>query len=144
MKTLSILNTLPLAGILAMSLSLAPAVTLADDDRGRGRDHVYKKHDGGKHHYREHRRASRDHGAHKRGYHKGHKHGHKHHSHKHHGHKHHRHGHSHRGHSHRDHGHRHVDRVIVHNYYDDWNDYDRFRLMLGLHFDNVDLIYRDY
>jgi hypothetical protein len=34
--------------------------------------------------------------------------------------------------------------VIVHKHYDDWHDYDRFRLLLGLHFDNVDLIYRDY
>lgn len=140
MNTFSMLKTLPLVGILALSLGLTPVVTMADDEK-RGRDHVYKKHDGGKHHYREHRRLNRDHGRPKHGY--------KHHSHKHHGHKHHRydhkhHGHSYRRHEHHGHGYRHVDRIIVHNHYDDWDDYDRFRLLLGLHFDNIDLVYRDY
>ena len=146
MNTISMLKTLPLVGILALSLGLTPVVTMADDER-RGRDHVYKKHDGGKHHYREHRRLNRDHDRSRHGHHKSHKHGHKHNSHRHHEHKHHRHdhhGHSHHGHKHYGRGHRHVDRVIVHNYYDDWDDYDRFRLLLGLHFDNIDLIYRGY
>lgn len=148
MNTISMLKMLPLAGILTMSLGLAPAVTIADDgDRGRGRDHVYKKHDGGKHYYREHRRLNRDHGRPKHGHHKGHRHDHKHDGRKHHGHKHRRHDHKHLGQGHRGHkhhGHKHVDRVIVHNHYDDWDDYDRFGLLLGLHFDNIDLIYRDY
>ena len=137
MNTISMLRTLPLVGVLALSLGLTPTVTMADDER-RGRDQVYKKHDGGKHHYREHRRLNRDHGRPKHGHHRSHKHN----IHKHHGHKHH--GHSHRRHKHHGHGHRHIDRVIVHNYYDDWYDYDRFRLLLGLHFDNIDLVYRDY
>ncbi|MGB5276509.1 MAG: hypothetical protein WBO73_14925 [Gammaproteobacteria bacterium] len=138
MKKLSRLKTLPLAGLLAMGLGLGsvlpPAVSMADDHRGRGHDRVYKKHDGGKSHQREYRQTHRGGKGHRAydhrpysGHHKGHKHGH---------------GHKHYGHQHR--GHKHVDHVIVHNHYDDWNDYDRFRLLLGLHFNNVDLIYRDY
>jgi hypothetical protein len=145
MKKLSTLKTLPLIGLLAMGLAL-PAVSMADRDDHRGRDHVYKKHDGGKGHKREHRRIHRDGKGqrdHSRHYSKGHKHGghnkhvysrHYKHGHKHYGHKGHRHG----------HGHKHVDHVVVHNHYDDWDDYDRLRLMLGLHFDNIDIIYRDY
>lgn len=144
MKTLSTLKTLPLIGLLAMGLALTPVVSMADDDnRGRGKDRVYQKYDGGKGHYRDsarsHRRDkgayNRGHGHKKgfaRGHYKGHKNvvnnyyssGHKHHGHKHHG-----------------HGHKHVDHVIVHDHY---SSYDPFRLMLGLHLDNIDIIYRDY
>ena len=150
MKTLSALKTLPLIGLLATGLALAPMVSIADDDdRGRGKDRVYKKYDGGKGHYRDgHRSHRRDHGHYKRGHShsKDHKHGivtqayskHRKHGHKHHGYAHHTHGHKHYGHSH--HGHRHVDTVVVH----DHRDYDPFRLLLGLHFDNIDIIYRDY
>ena len=153
MKTLSTLKTLPLIGLLAMGLALAPAVTIADDDRGRGKGRVYQKHDGGKGHHREHRKSHRDgkghrdHGHYKKhGRHKGHSHGsikhaynHSRHGHKH-GHKHH--GHKHHGHKHHGHGHRHADYVVVHDHY--YDDYDPFRLMLGLHFDNIDIIYRDF
>lgn len=145
MKTLSALKTLPLIGLLATGLALAPmAATAGDDDRGRGKDRVYQKYDGGKGHYRDgHRSHRRDHGQYKRGHghSKGHKHGivrqayskHRKHGHKHHGYAHHTHGHKHQG-------HRHVDTVVVHDYHD----YDPFRLMLGLHFDNIDIIYRDF
>ena len=143
MKKLTTLKTLPLIGLLAIGMSL-PAVSMADDDkRGRGHDRVYKKHDGGKGHQREHRRIHRDskgHRDHGRHYSKGHKHG----GHKHVYNKYYNHGHKHYGHKHHGHGHKHVDHVVVHNHYDDWHDYDRLRLMLGLHFDNIDIIYRDY
>lgn len=147
MKIRSTLKTLPLIGLLAMGLTLTPAMSIADDDdRGRGRDHVYKKHDGGKGHYRDHSRSHRrDLGHKKHGHsHKGHKHrGHKHayNSHRKHGHKHHGYKHHDHGHRHVDHGHRHVDTVVVHDHH---YDYDPFRLLLGLHFDNIDIIYRDF
>jgi len=148
MKTLSTLKALPLIGLLAMGLTLAPAASMADDDdRGRGKDRVYQKHDSGKGHYRDgHRSHRRDHGHYKRGYShkKGHKHGgHKHvyNSHRKHGHKHHGYSHHSHGHKHRHHGHRHVDTVVVHDHH---YDYDPFRLLLGLHFDNIDIIYRDF
>ena len=151
MKTFKTLKTLPLIGALAMGMALAPAVSMADDDdRGRGKGRVYQKHDGGKGHYhrgvrkydRDRHKYHRGHGHHKGlaggvariGKHHGHKHvynSHYRHGHKHHGHKHHGHG----------HGHRHTDYVIVHDHY---RDYDPFRLMLGLHFDNIDIIYRDF
>ena len=144
MKTLKTLKTLPLIGLLATGLALAPMASIADDDhRGRGKDRVYQKYDGGKGHYRDgHRSHRRDHGIVNRAHSHKHKHrGHKHvynthrkHGHTHHGYAHHRHGHKH-------HGHRHVDTVIVHDHY---YDYDPFRLMLGLHFDNIDIIYRDF
>ena len=156
MKKLSLLKTLPLVGLLALGLSM-PAVSLAEKDHGRGKDRVHKKHDGGNGHksHRDKGHYDRGHGhkkAHKRGHYKGNKHGHRK------GHKHaynkswgHGHGHKHHGHTHKvyrphrhDHGHKHVDRVIVHDHYDHLGDYDRFRLMLGLHFDNIDIIFRDY
>jgi hypothetical protein len=158
MKTLSTLKTLPLIGLLAMGLTLAPVVSTADDgDRGRGKDRVYQKHDGGKGHYRDagksHRRdkghyerghkkgyAQGHNKAHKKAHKKGHKyvqshnrgHGYKHHKH---------HGHTHNVYRPHHHGHGHVDHVIVHDYY---SSYDPFRLMLGLHLDNIDIIYRDF
>ena len=162
MKTLSTLKTLPLIGLLAMGLTLAPAVSLAGDD-DRGRDRVYQKHDGGKGKYRDHDRSHRrDYGhkkhgqSHKKSHKKSHKHGgnkHVYKSHRKHGDKHayssHRkHGHKHggytrhdHGHRHVNHGHRHVDTVVVRDHH---YDYDPFRLMLGLHFDNIDIIYRDF
>jgi hypothetical protein len=155
MKAFKTLKTLPLIGALAVGMVLAPTVSMAgDDDRGRGKDRVYQKHDGGKGHQRD---AARSHRRDKVHYDRGHNHrrgsvasswarhqkhgGHKHvHSshykpgHKHYGHKHH-------GHKHYGHGHKHTDYVIVHDHY---HDYDPFRLMLGLHFDNIDIIYRDF
>ena len=145
MKTLSTLKTLPLIGLLAMGLALAPAVSMADDDnRGRGKDRVYQKYDGGKGHNRDagksHRRnkghVDRGYG-HNRGHNKGHKHANKHYTG--HGYKHH--GHTHKVYRPHSHGHGHTDYVVVH---DRHYDYDPFRLMLGLHFDNIDIIYRDF
>ena len=142
MKIRSTLRTLPLVALLATGLAAAPTASMADDDdRGRGKDRVYQKYDGGKGHYRDgHRSHRRDHGYYGRD--RSHK---KHgatrhvyntpgkHGHKHHGYAYHTHGHKH-------HGHRHVDTVVVH----DHHDYDPFRLLLGLHFDNIDIIYRDF
>ena len=145
MKTLKTLKTLPLIGALAMGLVTAPAVSMADDDRGRGKDRVYQKHDGGKGHHRDARRSNRHDKIH---YDRGHSHRKgsiarhlKHGGHKHVHNSHYRHGHKHHGHKHHSHGHRHTDYVIVHDHY---QDYDPFRLMLGLHLDNIDIIYRDY
>ena len=141
MKTLTTLKTLPVIGLLAMGLALAPAVSMADDDhRGRGKDRVYQKYDGGKGHHRDsHRSHRRDHGNYNRGY--GNKKSHKHVSNHYYGHSHKNYGHSYRKHGHKHHGHGHVNHVIVHDHH---FDYDPFRLMLGLHFDNIDIIYRDY
>jgi hypothetical protein len=138
MKTLSTLKTLPLVGLLAMGLALMPAVSMADKDRGHGEDKMYQKHDAGKSHHGDHRKSHYDsgyyrdhkHGGHKNVYVRGHKH--------HRGHVH-KHGHRHPVHRHP--VHRHTDYVVVHDHYDD---YDPFRLMLGLHFDNIDIIYRDF
>lgn len=138
MKTLTTLKTLPLIGLLAMGLALGPVVSMADDDRGRGKDRVYQKHDGGKSH-----RSNKGHFDRGHAYNKGHKKSHKsvHSYNKGHGHKHHGHTHKvYRPHSH-GHGHSHTDYVVVH---DRHYDYDPFRLMLGLHFDNIDIIYRDF
>jgi len=144
MKTLSTLKTLPLIGLLTMGLALAPVVSMADnDDRGRGKDRVYQKHDGGKGHYRDAARShqrdkgvyNRGHG-HKKGYAKGHAKGHKQVVNNYY-----RNGHKHHGHKHSGHGHNHVDHVVVHDHY---SSYDPFRLMLGLHLDNIDIIYRDF
>jgi hypothetical protein len=139
MKTLSTLKTLPLIGLLAAGLVLAPAVSMADGgDHGRGKDRVYQKHDGGKSHRADKGHFDRGHGF-KKDHKKGHKYVQKHYKglgHKHYGHVHN----VYRPHSH-NHGHGHADYVVVHDYYDD---YDPFRLMLGLHFDDIDIIYRDY
>ena len=129
MKTLSTLKTLPLVGLLALGLALPPAVSMADDyGRGHGED-KHQKHDGGKSHHAS-RHDDGHHMDHKGGGHKNvyvvgydhyrrypHKYVYKH------------------------HGHRPADYVVVHDHYDD---YDPLRLMLGLHFDNIDIIYRDY
>jgi len=154
MKTLTTLKTLPLIGLLAMGLALAPVASMADDnDRGRGKDRVYQKHgggkgqnrDGGKSHRRDKGHVERGHGF-KSGYNRANKHvqknhgghGHKKQAYKHHGHSHN----VYRPHSHsRGHGHKHADYVVVH---DNYRVYDPFRLMLGLHFDNIDIIYRDF
>jgi len=137
MKTLSTLKTLPLVGLLALGVALAPVAAQAGPAK-HSNDRSSSMHDGGKGHGGKshsssgHYKAKKHHGhksAHVRAhnYYRGH--GHKQHGHKHHGHKHH------------GRGHRHADYVVVHDHHDD---YDPFRLMLGLHFDNIDVIYRDY
>jgi hypothetical protein len=143
MKQRNTLRMLPLVALLTLGLAL-PAASMADDDRGRGKDRVYQKHDGGKG-YRDHGKShGRDKGRYERG------HGHKGYAKSHdRGHKRvynyskgHHHGYSHHGHKHRVYRpHNHVQHVIVHDYHDE---YDPFRLLLGLHFDNIDIIYRDY
>ena len=148
MKTLSTFKTLPLIGLLAMGMALAPTTSMADDDdRGRGKERVYQKYDGGKGHHSDRGRSHRrDHAYSNRGH--SHKKGHKHSGGKHVYNSHYRHGHKHgaykhhkHGHRHVNHGHRHVDHVVVHDHH---YDYDPFRLLLGLHFDNIDIIYRDF
>jgi len=130
MKILSTLKTLPLVGLLAMGLAMVPAVSMADkNDRGHGEDKMYQKHDGGKSHHNEHRNdryyVDKKHGGHKQVYVRGRKH---------YSVPVHRHVHKHPV-------HRHTDYVVVHDHHDD---YDPLRLMLGLHFDNIDIIYRDF
>lgn len=137
MKTLSTFKTLPLIGLLAMGLALAPAVSMADDgNRGHGKDRVYQKHDGGKSH-----RVDKGHFDRGHGYKMDHKKGHKYvqNHNKGLGHKHY--GHTHKVYRPHYHGRGHADYVVIHDHYDD---YDPLRLMLGLHFDNIDIIYRDY
>jgi len=148
MNTLSTLKTLPLIALLAMGLALSPAISMADNDkRDRGHDRVSTRHDGGKGHHRDggksHRR-DKGHFDRGHGYSKGHKSGHKrvHSYNKGHGHKHH--GHTHKVYRPHRHGHGHADHVVVNNHYDHLSEYDRVRLMLGLHFDNIDIIYRDF
>jgi len=140
MKTLNTLKILPLIGMLAMGLALAPVTSMADDgDRGRGKERVYQKHDTGKSH-----RVNKGHFDRGYSHNKGHKKGHKYvyNHNKGYGHKHY--GHKHKVYRPHSHGHGHVEHVVVHDHYNHLSDYDRFRLMLGLHFDNVDIIYRDF
>ena len=144
MKKRNTLKTLPLIALLTLGMGVLPAVSQADQgklvsalshDGGKGhRDY-------GKSHGRDKGRYERGHGHKDRGYAKGHDKGHKHVYNYSKGHRH-DHGYSHHGHKHHVYRpHRHVDHVIVHDYHDE---YDPFRLLLGLHFDNIDIIYRDY
>ena len=132
MKTLSTLKTLPLVGLLALGVALAPVAAQAGPAK-HSDDRASSMHDGGKDQRNYGHYKAKKHHVHKSAHVRAHNHyrghGHKHHGHKHHGHKHHR------------HGHRHADYVVVQDHHDD---YDPFRLMLGLHFDNIDVIYRDY
>ena len=146
MKTLSTLKTLPLVGLMALGVAMTPVVSEAAPGAiGHVVEKQAHKQGGGKGHYRDGNRSHRgDKGSHKRDrdHYKGHKkYGHKVREHvvyrgrgpkygiEHHGYKHHGY----------DHGH--TDYVIVH---DSYPDYDPLRLLLGLHFDNIDIIYRDY
>ena len=143
MKLLTTLKTLPLVSILALGLALAPTASMADKgdrgqkerysqhggksfkgdkrghkDRGHGYGHTKKGHD--KHGYDRHG----SHGRHQ----VGHAHGHGHDRHAHHN--------SYAGHSHnnyivRDYGNQH------------YLGLGNLRFMLGLHTDNVDIIFRD-
>ena len=144
MKKLNTLKTLPLIGLLALGVAMVPAVSQA----APGALGSALSHDGGKGHHRDGGKSPRDHGKQYRdkghydrghghkGYAKGHDKGHK------------RvynygkgHGYEHYGHVHRVYRpHTHVEHVVVHDHYD----HDPLRLLLGLHFDNIDIIYRDY
>ena len=154
MKTLSTLKTLPLVGLMALGVAMAPVVSQADTGKiGHAIEKQSRKHDGGKGQYRDggksHRSGKghydRGHGyksGHNKGhkkhaYTKGHKRGHNYYS----GHSQKNYGHKHNSHKHHGHGHKHADYVVVHDHY---SDYDPFRLMLGLHLDNIELIYRDF
>lgn len=152
MKTLSTLKTLPLVGLMALGVAMAPVVSEAAPGAvGHSVEKQARKHDGGKGHYRDGGKSHRgDKGHYDRGHNKGHKsdhnkghnkHGHKsaHNYYRGHGQKHS--GYKHQSHKHHGHGHRHSDYVVVHDHY---SDYDPFRLMLGLHLDNIDIIYRDF
>ena len=137
------LHTLSLIGLLASGLVLTPAASIAgDNDRHRGRYQTLQEHSHLDGEYRDGYRSGRsDRGyvipVHGRKYANGrhagkghHKHGHQHH----HGHRH-DHGHGYPGHTHG-----YVDRVILH----DHRHYDPLRLFLGLHLDNVDIVYRGF
>ena len=130
MKTLSTLKTLPLVGLLALGVALAPVASQAgpskhSDDRASAMHDKGKGHGSKGHSNYGHYKAPKHH-AHKSAHVRAHNHNYGH-VHKHHGHKHH-------AHKHHGHGHRHADYVVVHDHHDD---YDPFRLMLGLHFDHL-------
>ena len=140
MKTLKTLQTLPLILVLATGLSLAPAASMAgNNDRGPGKDRIYQKQDGRPGHSREGYRSRHPDPSHivpvhgqkrpsvRRAYDTHHGHGQKHRRHEHRKYGHH-------------HGHGHFDKIIVH----DHRHYDPFRLHLGLYFDNLHILYRDY
>jgi len=146
MKRLTTLKTLPLAGVVALGLALMPAVSMADkgdrdnkghysqksgksykadkrshNDRGNRYGHTKKGHDkhaynrGGRHHY------GNAYGHDKRGH--GHGHGHAHSV-------------GHPVHNHTT--------TVVHDYgHQHYLGLGNLRFMLGLHTDNVDIIFRD-
>ena len=133
MNKLSTLKVLPLVGLLSLGLVLTPAVALADKDKRERGHYSGSVRDVAKNV----KRVSRGSHGSGRHYDRGHKRGHK--KSYSHGYQNHRHGHKYKRHGH-GHGH---DRVIVQNHYSG-RDYDHFRFLLGLHLDNVDIVFRDY
>jgi hypothetical protein len=147
MKLLMTLKTLPLAGLLAVGLAVIPSVSMADKGGDRGHQ-ARTSHDGGKsfkgdkrgHNDRDQRFGLNTKGHDKRGFYRGDRH---------------EVGNAH-GHDRRDYGH---DRGHAHNYsYPVYNhtttvvhDYGHrhylglgdLSLLLGIHTDNVDIIFRD-
>ena len=136
MKQLSTLKTLPLAAVMAMGLSLTPAITLADDgDRGRHKEHHGQQKEKPRHYNHGHqhrdydRHESRNHPKWKRHELK------------------HVIKHDIRNRDHHEHYHRQPrdQRYIIvpdygHQHYLGLND---LRFIFGLHTDNVDIIFRD-
>jgi len=129
---LTSIKTLPLLAVFATGLVLSPTLAMADDD-DRGHS---------KHRYSQENHQARGY-ANKHGNRHGERHNGSRHYNKHYGH---RDGYAHNKHYYRrdDHrGHRHST-YIVNDYYD--NDYyllDPLRFMIGLHTNNVDIIFRD-
>lgn len=113
------LKTLPLITALGMSLTLAPTVSMADRERGHGREHYagYEKHQPKKHHGKLARKHGREHGW--------------------------KHGRRHDRHAYYP---RHEE-VIVYDYrhqpHRRFAGFDNLRFMIGLHTGNVDLVIRD-
>ena len=136
MKLSTTLKTLPLVGVLALGLALAPTTSMADKG-DRGHKDRYS-HDGGKS-FKGGKHDKRGHGyGHTK---KGHdKHGHDRHSRHQLGHAY---GHDIRGHRHGHSGHSHSTHV-VHDYgHQHYLGLGNLRFMLGLHTDNIDIIFRD-
>jgi Ni/Co efflux regulator RcnB len=129
-----LLKSLPLLSMFAMSLVLSPGMAMADrDDRGHSRE---------KYSQNEHRTHSNKHDYRPRGKH--------HKSHDRHGsvHKYNRgNHHSSTYRKHRYDGHRHGNHTTYvvndHYYADDYYLRDRRRFLIGLHTDNIDIIFRD-
>ena len=134
MKLLTTLKTLPLVSILALGLALAPTASMADKG-DRGQKDRYSQH-GGKT-FKADKRGHKDRGH---GY--GHtRKGHDKHSYDRHGsHGRHQVGHAH-GYGHDRHSH---NNYIVRDYgHQHYSGLGNLRFMLGLHTDNVDIIFRD-
>jgi len=133
MKLTTVFNTLALPGLLAASLVLSPLNAMADNDghhaytrkheshqRHADNRHYRSKHYYGKHHSGRHR-THRDHDS---GKHYGHRYG--------------------RVYSY-EYGRPHHRSYIVNEYYDndDYIGLDRLRFMIGLHSNNLEIIFRD-
>ncbi|MGB5397645.1 MAG: hypothetical protein WBN96_10895 [Gammaproteobacteria bacterium] len=138
MKLLTTLKTLPLAGVVALGLALVPAVSMADKgDRG---DKGHYSQQGGKS-FKADKRSHNDRGNHyghtkkghdKYAYNRGGRH---------------QYGHDRRGHGHvHSYGHpvHNHTTTVVHDYgHQHYLGLGNLRFMLGLHTDNVDIIFRD-
>jgi hypothetical protein len=141
------LTKLPLISVIAAALLLSPVISMADKaDRGHHKGvhsvNVDKKHNKGVFRADKHRYDKRGkHYKHRSDWH-GHKPWAKHHA----GHKHGLYKRVYNKHRHNDghhHGHNHVTYIDHDHYYDDYG-FDRLSFMLGLHSDNLDIIFHDY
>lgn len=153
-KSLTSLKTLPLISALAIGLVLSPTLSMADNG-DRGRHKTQYSHDGGQSHSKGHKGSNtqsnkRHYKSHGKSHKSNHGHSSKHHYAKGHGH-HNDHAHYKRGinkyrydhqNSHR--GHHHTSYVVNDQHYSDYSyGLDHLGFMIGLHTNNVDIIFRD-
>lgn len=153
-KSLTSLKTLPLISALAIGLVLSPTLSMADNG-DRGRHKTQYSHDGGQSHSKGHKGSKtqsnkRHYKSHGKSHKSNHGHSSKHHYAKGHGH-HNDHAHYKRGinkyrydhqNSHR--GHHHTSYVVNDQHYSDYSyGLDHLGFMIGLHTNNVDIIFRD-
>lgn len=153
MNIKSTLKTLPIIGVIALGLAITPAYAIADNNgRSHARDHdshktfkksnkSHKKTDRGERRHNVHAYDAYGHKNMRKSHRNKHYRGHDIHKHK----KHNRHQHGNRHwHKHGHTGHTHSYYVVndydQHGHYDG---FDRLRFMIGLHTDNVDIIFRD-
>lgn len=153
-KSLTSLKTLPLISVLAIGLVLSPTLSMADNG-DRGRHKTQYSYDGGQAHSKGHKRSNKQSNkAHYKSHGKIHKenigHSSKHHYPKEHGY-HSDHGHYKRGFTNHRYGHQnnhrgrhHTNYVVNEHHYSDYSyGLDPLRFMIGLHTNNVDIIFRD-
>ncbi len=153
-KSLTSLKTLPLIGVLAIGLVLSPTLSMADNG-DRGRHKTQYSHDGGQSHSKGHKRSNKhSNKAHYKSHGKSHKgdygHSSKHRYTKGHGHyndhaNYKRGFNNHRYDHHDNHrGHHHTTYVVNDHHYSDYSyGLDHPGLMIGLHTNNFDIIFRD-